>query len=362
MAAGDFTAGQLGDAIAIESEMMMTSRTSELSTSIVAAQAVMNHQDFRATELMTPGILGVGTRCVSLKVVAHRFCDIDVDTTPTVSCAVDTGTEAEAEALTLDKENLAKINFRVLDSQCNNVFTFEKVLAENMLKAKAKLEVQLSKLIVTELSTNADTPVASWFDTDGTVVNNTYVIDPNDWTTDLYADIRYAMALTKGNDPIIINGHNFYNESFLANFKGIACCDNDSVLLNGPYQMFYDLHNVDQTLGGKYSLAVDKNALIFWSAPDHKFMELGQPELVSSDTYLWWDTLPRLQYYANGQMNPIYVDVRMKRLCSGSGVQSLTYGWDVELVVRGVLSVNLANCDGYQGILKIKKDASDSVS
>lgn len=360
MAAGTFTAGQLGDAIAIESEIIETSRVSELKTSIVAGQALFMHQDHRFTELMANN--GMGQRCVSIQVATHRMCDIDVAETTTISCDVGTQTETEAEGITLDKENLAKIAFRVLDSECNNVFTFERVLAESMIKAKAKLEVQLSKLAVTKASINADTPVTTWFETTGTVNNNTFIVDPADWASDLIADIRYAGSLTKANDMIIINGQNFHTETFLANFKGIACCDNDQVLLGSGYNIYFDVHNVDQTLGGKYTLAVDKNALIFWSAPDHVAGSLADPILMSADTYIWRDTLPRLQYYANGTMNPIYVDVRMKRLCSGSSVSSLTYGWDIEMVVRGVLSANLANCDDYQGILKIKKDASDSVS
>lgn len=362
MAAGNFTATQLGDVIGLEAELMQTSRVSELKTSIVAAQALMNHQDHFITQRFEDNS-GMGQRCVSIKVATNRFCGINVDLTPTQSCEVEAGTESESEAITLDKENLAKINFRVLDNQCNNVMTFERLLADNILKAKAKLEVRLAQLFTAEASAAADTPLTSWFNTDGAVNNNTFIVDPTDWKSDLIADIRYAMALTKGNDPIILNGNNFYTEQFLAAYKGIACCDNDSVLLNGGYDIFFDIHNIDQVLGGKYTLAVDKNALIFWSAPDYLGLGFATPTLVASDTYLWVDTLPRLRYSANGSMdNPVYVDVRMKRICTGSGVASVAYGWDVELIVRGVLATNLANCDGYQGVLKIKKSSSTATS
>lgn len=353
MAAGDFSATTLCDIMVEEANLVATSRTSEMATSIVAGQSVFNHQDPRLDVLSSGN--GVGQRCVSASAYAIRTCDITASETLTVSCDVGTQTEAQSEALPLDKEILAKIGFRVLDNQCNNAVTFENLMARNMMNAKAKLEVALSKKAVAVLNANRDTADISWFSTPGSVNAKTFEVSSTNFKSDLLADIRFAGAYTKANDLMILNGSNFFNEQFLALYKGSACCDNDAVLNGNYFNIAFDVHNVDTTTGGKSTFAFDRNALISWSAPDHKVTELPTPILMSSDTYLYWDTLPRLTYTANGQQHPWYVDVRMKRLCSGSGVASLAYGWDVELVVRGVIKPNLKNCDGFAGIIRIDK-------
>lgn len=358
---GTFSDSTMGDIIALENQLFATSRISELNTSIVSGQAILMNQDPNLQVLGSGN--GIGQRCVSAKASAIRACDLDVEVATTQSCAVSTGAELGSEVLDMTKSNLVKIQFSVLDRDCHNAHSFAEKTAYASMVAKAKLEVALSKVLITRISSIADTPDADWFDsTPGTVNGDSYDVIQSDFGADLIADIRAASAITKMNSPLILTGQNLYNDTFLAQFKGVACCDNQSVLLNNPYQMYFDLHNVDSTVGARTTFAIDKNAILFWSAPDHAtntFADgsfvVGSPTPMLSDTYVWLDTLPRLTYMANGTMQPIYIDVRAKRLCEGSGVASVAYGWAYEYIVRGSLTTNLPNCDDRQGVLKFTR-------
>jgi hypothetical protein len=340
-----FTPSIQGDILVKESELLETGRQYDTKKSIVAGQAILMNQDPRLTLLMEGN--GVGQKCVGAKVVALRTCDSEVETELEWTCEPDTALKAGTEALTLNKEILAKHSLTVDDDLCRNAFGFEEILAEYKLRAKVNIEVALTRKIVALLAANADTPDATWFETPGSVVGDTYQIGASDFKSDVYADILAASQLTYMNDPIILNGRNLFNDTFLAQFKGAACCDNDQVLLGSPFQYYFDLHNIDQVLGGKYTLSVDKNASIFWSAPE--FLN-SAPMLMAADTYHWSETLPRLQYFANGTMNPIFVDIKAKRFC----INGNTYGWHMDIYLNGALKINLANCDGRNGILKIR--------
>jgi hypothetical protein len=352
---GVFTPSAQADILVKESEFLVESRMSDTKKSVVAGAAILMNQNPQLT-LITEGD-GVGQKCVGAKVVALRTCDTGVITEPEelgYSCVPGTGEESGTEALTLNKTIISQHKtIRILDKLCRNEYGFEEIMAEFKLRAKINLEVDITRKLVALAAANADTPIADWFETPGTVSGDTYVVGVSDFKSDLYADILAASQITYMNSPVIINGRNFYNETFLAQFKGAACCDNDGVLLGTPFQHYFDLHNVDQVLNGSYTLSVDQNALLFWSAPE--FLNTV-PELRTSDVYTWRETLPRLQYFANGQMNPIYVDIKAKRICANGN----DYGWDIDMIVSGAMTVNLPNCDDRQGILKIRKGTVES--
>lgn len=128
--------------------------------------------------------------------------------------------------------------------------------------------------------------------------------------------------------------------------------------------MYLDLANVDLSTPLNRTFVLDKNALVFWSAPDYLGFE---PIQMDHNTYVWRDVLPRLQYFANGSMQPIYVDVRAKRICSTLQSEeavtssNVAYGWAYEYVLRGALEYNLKDCNNLQGILQINEKANEGV-
>ena len=69
--AADFSPSLMGDIIVKENELLVTSRISELSTSIVSGQALLMNQDPNLTVLSSGN--GIGQKCVSAKAAAIRM-------------------------------------------------------------------------------------------------------------------------------------------------------------------------------------------------------------------------------------------------------------------------------------------------
>ena len=346
--AGDFSPSVLGDTIIKEMDMLNgQGRTlSELSKPIVAGQAILMNQDPSITEMYS------GQDCISAKIVALRGGSVVVAGSSTLACDIPDGNELGSEGKTLDKVLLVNPVFAsIKEKECNNAFTWEERLAYVKLKAKVELEVALTKKLVSNASLWADIPSALWFDkTAGTVVGNSYDVTNANFKPELYADILYASNIIDMNNPIVLNGINFYHDTFLTQFKGIACCDNDTVLTGAPYQVYFDLRNVDTTIGAKTTFAIDKNAMLFWSSPIFNAV----PREMTNDTIAWTEELPRLRYMANGQMLPIYVDIRAQKKCVDNGTD---IQWNYEFTLRGALDQNLLDYNNRGGILKITRVA-----
>ena len=350
--AGTYTASARAARLLIETEIMGdASRMSELKMPIVAGQAILMNQDPHIEEIN----LGKGKKCINAKVVNIRSAST-LRANKTLACTILAGPEAGSDSLTLTKEVLTKpAAFTILDNQCDNEFDFNKKLAYQGLKAKIDLEVELTKVLIALAAANADVPTAAWFETPGTVVADAYEVTTANFGSNLIADALAASMIAKMPNSIILNGRNLFNDAILAQYKGAACCDNDSILNSQNYfQLYWDLLNMDAVLGVGYSLVMDKNSLVFWSSPNYTNMA---PELQTGDVYAWVETLPRLTYYMNGAQQPIYVDVRAQKVCQLDAYGNESIGYNYEYVLRGAMVANLTNADARHGILKIRKVA-----
>lgn len=331
-----------------ETDFIVENRIQETNKPIVAGQAILDQQNPILTLLGEQK--GDGMKCTSAKLVALRTCDNTVEDDLTLDCEVPAGNEGGTEALVLGKQIISIARFSVWDSQCNNVFSFDDLVAQNKAIAKVNIEVDLSRKLVAYAAANADTPSTDWFETPGTVSGNKFVIANEDWNEDIYGDILYAANLTDIYNPMMLNGRNFYKDTFLSQYKGLACCDNQGVLRGAPWPINFDIRNIDQTLGGNYTLVLDKNSLLFWSSVEWTNVA---PRLTVADTYVWSEPLPRLKYMANGAQQTIMVDIRARKDCRNGK----DYGVHYEIILTGEMKANLPNCDGRKGILKIEKAA-----
>lgn len=350
-----FTDTIIGNVKLNEKEILMTSRMSELNLEVVAGGAILNNQD---PTIVTTGF---GQSCMAADIYTLRSGSLDAGV-KTIDCAVSTGPKAGSEKLTLTKEILVtKEHFSIDNILCSNAVDFATIFANLSMKAKIALEVKLSKALVAAAVAGQDTAVAGWFETDGAVVNGAYEIAAADFTSAVLGDLTWAARSTDMVNPIILNGRNLWNAWKLAEFESAGCCTTNSALLsNKLFQYYWDAKNVDSVTQANSSLVIDKNALLFWSSPAYSnigidtAMDQGKEP---GDRYHYVDELPRLRYYANGQMNPIYVDVRMEKSCVFDGLVPRD-SWKVEMFLTGALTLNLPNADGgLQGIIHVKKVA-----
>jgi hypothetical protein len=351
-----FTDTLIGNIKLNEREALVTSRMAELNYEIVAGQAILNNQD--------PVIVtnGFGQACMNADIYTLRSASLDKGN-KTIACAVGTGPKAGSEKLTLTKEVLVNLEtFSIDDVLCNNAVTFASQWAYLSMKAKIALEVKLSKALVAAAVAGQDTAVASWFETPGAVNGDVYEIAKSDFSSAVLGDLFWAGRATDMVSPIVVNGRNLFNAKVMAEFEHMGCCSTNAALnSNKLFQLYWDAKNVDSVTGANSSLVIDKNALLFWSSPGYS--NLGMASMMTegaeaADRYHFVDTLPRLQYYANGQMNPIYVDVRVEKGCVTDALGYPRDAWKVEMILTGALELNLPNADaGLQGIIHVQQIA-----
>lgn len=350
---GDFTPSAIGAIIAKERQNMLTPRSGEISKDIVAGLALLRHQDPLINPL-TPGL-----SCANAKLYANRITGTDKGA-KTVACTVATGPEAGTESITLTKEVLVNNEyFSIHEDFCANAETFTTVWADNMQRALINLELKLAKALVAALVTGSDTPVATWLkSTANGVVNGTILEIPSvDWTSALLADFQWVAKMLGFNSGIILNGRNFFNEAILKMYESSGVASNDAILTTNKYfNLFWDSLNVDQVTSAESTFIVDKNALLFWNAPFYN--NLGVETMLTEgkepgDTFHYVTTLPRMQYFANGKMNPIYVDVRAAYSCLADTQGIPRTLWKFELILGGVIKLNLKNQDDMQGIIRV---------
>jgi hypothetical protein len=349
-----FTDTIIGNIKLNEREALLTSRMSELNYEVVAGGAILNNQD---PNIVT---LGFGESCMAADLYTLRSGSLDKGS-KTIACAVGSGPKSGSEKLTLTKEILTNLEYFQIDNVlCNNAVDFASQYAYLAMKAKIALEVKLSKALVAKAVTGQDTPSASWFETDGNVNGSVFEIAKVNFSSAVLGDMLWAARATDMISPIVLNGRNLFNAKTLAEFESMGCCTTNAALnSNKLFQLYWDAKNVDSVTGAASSFVIDKNALLFWSSPVYSNIGLesamteGQE---AADRYHYVDVLPRLQYYANGQMNPIYVDVRIEKGCVLDSLNIPRETWKVEMWLSGALTLNFPNADnGQQGIIHVQQ-------
>src|SRR5688572_15241225 len=123
MAAGDFTASVLPDAIFKLNEIFAGERyTPELNKDIDTIMALATRQTAKFDKL---DILIDVLNCQGAKVVFLKSCTntaVDIVATPIDSCDI-TGAEAESSSITLANNLGYRDSFKVLESDCKDSFS-----------------------------------------------------------------------------------------------------------------------------------------------------------------------------------------------------------------------------------------------
>lgn len=347
--ANTFTATALSNAFIAQEEAFATPRIPELAQEIVAGAAILAHQDHRIVAN------GFGQACTSATVFGLRTAATTDKGNTTFACVPTTGTKAGSDSLTLTKSALVNVEkFSIDDVKCNNAVDFGRELGYMLALTKANLEVKLSKALVGMLNTNKDTPLTGWFETTNTVAANIVEIEKQYFTADVLADLQWAAKSTYMNMPLILNGRNFFNKAILDQYATSGCCTNDAILNRNQYfDIVWDAKNVDSVTSAASTFVMDKNALIFWSSPAYSNIGMNNMQEDAADVYHWVETLPRLQYFANGEFQPIYVDIRATRACVTDAAGIPRTGWHFELALYGALATNFEDAYGYQGIFRV---------
>lgn len=348
---GDFSLLQ-NDRVRIKEDEFISNPSSlkELNKPIQAAQCILNHQDPRLIPKMQNEL------CVGITVLSWRLCGMTISDNCEEACDLNGGNLPGVTKQDFDPNDCLKIEFEVNEYYCDNMAMWEEIVAKQRAKAKVLLEAEMAKKLVTFVAANGDqvdmTNIA--FDASYTVNGTEIVIPSNEWGASIFSEFQYMNEQCDLMNPLYLTGKNFHTEKFLNKYKSQSCCNNNDLLESNDFNICFDTRNIDSTLGGRYTIVMDQDSILFWNTHEHRSTTPVQMSS-SHDLWEWYDTLPRLTYTANGSSTPIYMDVTMQRKCYTEGGKR-RYKRCYEYVVNFGLHEGICSCDEKRGILVYKND------
>jgi|GEM_PF-4624373 len=351
MAAGTFTASVLPDVLIKINEMFSGERhTPELNKDIQTIQALAERQTARFDKL---DVLLDHMDCRGAKVVFLKDCTntaINLITDPITSCTL-TGAETESESLTLANNLGYADSFSVKEEDCKDLFTIADKIAFLMASKMAAIEEKLNLACIAFLIAN-EQPVADplTYTETGNIVN----IPTDAWTPALLAEMAVMAKLSNLYSPFIISGSNLYVANFLADYRSQSSPSVDAVLKSGPFDIIFDIKNIDTTVGANATFMVDPSSYAFWST--NQFQNTAPQEFSKGSTlYVWKQRAPRLVYNNNGVLTPVFFDMSTQETCAVvSGTRYVNRVF--EIVFRGGLQLGPQVCSATDtGILQFNE-------
>ena len=344
MAAGDFTASQLGDIIRFQNEFFKKSRVNNhLDQPVETAKTLMALQ-----QVAFDPIMDSARNCVGQKLVWLKGSGDAVTEDSTATCTID-GAQFESASQMVTPNIKLDTKFSVLDNQCKDKIDTNTKIAYGMLDAKTRLLTALNNKFIahidSQLSDNTTPTTGTWDNT-----NKWVAVTPAAWTQDLIASLNLDAIKNKMYNPIILNGTNFFNAKFNAMYNTLNDNQRDQLAKFNHFNMYWDVRNIDAAVGEKATYVIDPGVIGFWNQTEYN---TTTPYWNQDDknTFTWKEAVPELQYNDNGTMRDIYVDVRMQRRCAANG-NNLSFGYYFQVLLRAGLVAAPAPSATDKGILK----------
>lgn len=348
MAAGSFSASDLPDVIIKMNEMFGGDRLApELNKDIDTIMALATRQTAKFDKM---DVLLDVLDCRGAKVVFLKSCTneaVDIVATPITDCAL-VGAETESASMTLANNLGWMESFKVLGSDCKDAFSVVDKIAHLMTVKMANLEEKINLAAIAFLMANEQAVADPLTYTEtGNVVN----VPEGAWTPAFLAEIAVMSKLSKLYNPFIISGSNLYVANFLADYRSASSPSVDAVLKSGPFDIYFDIQNIDTVVGAKATFLVDPSSYVFWPSNQYENMA-PEPFSNGSTLYKWRQRAPRLQYNDNGSLKPVYFDVESQEACEVvGGVKYTNYVFNI--FFRGGLQLGPQVCDASAtGILQ----------
>lgn len=371
MAAGDFTASVRNDLqIAMETFAMSGPTEYELNYQVESIKTMLDKMQINPQPIM------VGNECIGFDVHWIKSGDDTLNYNGTAqqgegyleqTCDLATGIEAESDSETYS-DNVRIISVVDIDDNlCNNTIEFANLVNWNLRKAMHRIRKALNVRAVNFFNSNAqvclDTEVANIDNGNGAWAVNADTITIELPTAD--AKDPDALALV---DTVILNNNfageyfllsgrfNWYQQVYNANFRNLNDNERNQLATYQAHNMYFDIRDLDSTLTGKNTFAVDPWAYTMWN----RFYSSGtEPTQRDSDVGALWEFYledPILQIkQPDGTMAPLRYEVVYQRVCQGRNAN--TRHTDIhrfEVKFLGGLALAPAGADGETGILKFK--------
>ena len=349
MAAGDFSASVLPDVIIKINDMFSGKRhTPELNQPIETVKALAERQTVRFDKV---DVLLDHMDCRGCKVVWLKDCTNDVTNgvdTPIASCDI-TGNETESTYLSVANNLVYYATFEVSEEDCKDAFTASEKIAYLMATKMAMIEKKINDAAIAFLTANEQEPGD---DLGYTLDGNIIQVPAADITPAFLADVSVIAELSNLYSPFIISGKNFYTARFLADYRSAGSDNVDAVFRSGPFDIVFDVKNIDTTVGANATFVVDPSSYVFWGSNQYQ-NEAPEMRAGDSKTLVWKQRAPRLMFNNAGTLVPVYFDITYQKACQVvSGTEYVNHAF--RIVFRGGLQLGPQVCDsGDTGILQI---------
>lgn len=351
MASGDFGASaivranrKLTDLIAGPSTAM-----TEYIEPAESAKFILGNQTARAEERFE------GKKCVGIKTWFLRTSTTTNVSAPT-TCTTPGGNQAETVSANWDLEQLVHGATTLLDHRCDNEVDFIDEMAMQMKRLMAIMRKGINGIVINRLAAaaqaNLDNNIpTTWDDTTETPRVLVPIAELNDWGT--LAEMEAMAANNNFSQTLMLSGRNFYKDNWKSQYERLNADGKAGISAYGAQNLRFDLRDLDNTLGYRGTLLVDRNAFAFYNSA----LFGAAPLEMGDNKYVWNVTDPEFSYAKDGRLVPITYEVEMQKACSGRDTLGrLIYTYNVYMRLVGTFRTVPTGPNGEKGVLAIKAD------
>lgn len=336
-----FTASQLYNAQDKLDQMFTGARfNAHLNKPVPSLIAALERQTARFNPIMTTTRQ---TRSVEVSFLKGAMTVVDAGITPVDSCDIG-GDQGSSDKITITADEDIYVEFTVMDDQVNDMFSVEEKLAERMAMAMSELRLKWNNKILAWWNSNIMLPVIK--SGDGTLSGSVIQVPKATLSSADY--IATVQALANENDiynSFLVSSRMFWIEKYKAMFKSQACCSVDA-LFDGPFDIVFDMKNLDSIVGTNAVLLIDAGAYAVW--PTNDFFN-DKPEERTADSMSFRLKDPILQFADGGSMKPVYYDVIAQKKCVISDESPAHERWGTSFRIHKRFGKTLAPDPGNLG-------------
>lgn len=314
---------------------------SELSHPVEASRAILENQTVRTEQIFRNGnCIGVTAYHLASGVDASTSGYYGTTANTALGCGILTGSEAQTIPTSYDNNIFYSTPWVIREERCNNAVMAAEELSYQLAWSMNQNRMRLNQLIINTLAANiqpnqwAATPTALGAGTANRVTLATSAFNKE--------GLRLIELLAKSNQidqPIILDGTNFYVDADIAMFKALNDNDRADRAVYNTSNLYHDYKDLTAVLGRNSTLIVDAGVPIFRSFTNYT-NEAPVQVSTSDDRWVFRVPDPVLSVRENGQVVPLYHEVEYKRECverDGSG--KVQYGWNGMTSLRGMFDI-----------------------
>lgn len=366
MAAGDFSPSILLDSQAKLLEMWRnpTPSQAEFRRPVETARALLENQTARTTPVQ------LGPRVLGQRVYWLKSGDTTITHSGTAApvgldCTLESGTQLESDSETYTDNVFIFKNVALTDTDLNqkNIFSRDEIVAQTLAHAINRIRIAFNTRCINFLNSSKQPNLDNLVSTSD-LGNGNWAVNAD------LATIEIPIGDTKNEDALVemetvLRRNDFYDEYMLISGRnnwrlqydtsGFKARNDDARSIAatfGQYQLYWDLRNLDDTLNGQNTFAVDPNCYVF---ANRTYSESILPVQVTENQWQYYIEDPELMVMENGRMVPLRYEVIYQRKCTARNADtsiSFDHQWEVKLL--GQLNLAPAGVLGQTGVMKFK--------